>query len=328
MRKTLKIIGFLLLILIIGVVAAGTYVKIALPSIAAAPALTIEKTPARVERGKYLANNIAVCMDCHSTRDWTKYAGPLTGGNFGGGGEKFDPDQGFPGVYYARNITPAGIGNWTDGEVFRAVTTGVSRDGSALFPVMPYHSYGQIDKEDIYSIIAYLRTLAPVEHKIPQRQPEFPVNFLINTMPAEAAFTTKPDTADQLQYGKYLVTAASCVMCHSKTDKGNIIPGSEFGGGMQFKSPNGVVTSANITPDKETGLGSWTREAFVSRFKTYADSSYKAQAVGPEELNTPMPWMMYSGMKVRDLEAIYAYLSTLGPLKNKVMKFEKIAKAP
>ncbi|WP_138476990.1 c-type cytochrome [Dyadobacter bucti] len=321
--KALKITGLILAGLLVLVGAAIVYVKTALPNIAAAPDLKIERTAARIERGKYLANHVTVCMDCHSTRDWSRYAGPLTG-SLGGGGEEFTQEMGFPGKFYAPNITPYALAGWTDGEIFRAVTTGVNKSGKALFPVMGYHRFGQLDKEDIYSVIAYIRGLPPVQTNIPQSEPDFPVNILINTMPQEAAFTNRPSEADQLAYGKYLITATGCVECHSKTEKGSVIPGTEFGGGMEFRSPNGVVRSANITMHKETGIGTWTEEAFVARFKAYTDSSYVSPQVAPDELNTPMPWVMYSGMKEQDLAAIFAYLNTIKPIEHRVVKFEKL----
>ena len=72
MRKILKVIGILLLIIIIGITGLLTYVKLALPNVGAAPDITIENSPEKVERGKYLANHVAVCVDCHSTRDRPK----------------------------------------------------------------------------------------------------------------------------------------------------------------------------------------------------------------------------------------------------------------
>jgi len=85
---------------------------------------------------------------------------------------------------------------------------------------------------------------------------------------------------------------------------------------MEFKQPAGTIRAPNITMNKKNGIGLYTVEAFVNRFKMYADSSYKIQQLTPDELNSPMPWMMYSGMKTGDLEAIYAYLSSLKPLDN------------
>ncbi len=301
---------------------AMAYVKIALPDTGPAPDIKIEKTPARIERGKYLANHVAVCMDCHSTRDWSRYAGPMASGGFGAGGEAFTQEMGFPGKFFAPNITPYALGSWTDGEIFQAITTGVNKNGKALFPVMAYHRFGQMDKEDVYSIIAYIRELPSVQKDIPKSEPDFPVNFIINTMPHKAAFTKLPTQNDQVAYGKYLVNATGCVDCHSKTDKGSVIPGTEFGGGMEFSSPNGILRSPNITLHKETGIGKWTKEMFVSRFKAYADSNYVPQKLSPGDINTPMPWTMYAGMKEKDLEAIFTYLSTIKPIDNYVIRAE------
>ncbi|WP_031527691.1 c-type cytochrome [Dyadobacter crusticola] len=321
MKKAFKVFGVFVLVVILFVAGAAVYIKAAMPNVGPAPDLKIEKTAARVERGKYLANHVTVCMDCHSARDWNYYAAPLAG-NLGGGGEKFDANTGFPGTFYSKNITPYGLSDWTDGEIFRAITTGVTKSGTAMFPVMPYHGYGQMDPEDIYSIIAYLRTLPSVKNDVQTSAADFPVSVLLNTMPSEASPGVKPAETDKVAYGKYLVTAAACVECHSKMEKGTRVEGSEFGGGSEFIIPTGTVRSANITPDKATGLGLWTEEAFVKRFKMYADSNYKPQKVGPKEMNTIMPWMMYAGMKESDLAAIYTYLQTLEPKVNKVVKFD------
>lgn len=321
MKKFFKILGGLLVIIIIGIVTGAVYLKTMLPNVGPAPEITIEATPARIQRGEYLANHVTVCMDCHSSRAKDLYAGPLLPENFGGGGEKFAQDMGFPGTFYSPNITPYSLAKWTDGEIFRAITTGVNKDGKALFPVMPYHSYGQIDQEDIYSIIAYLRSLPAVTNDVPESKADFPVNFIINTLPTEAHLTKRPSEQDQLAYGKYLVTAAGCVECHSKMDKGSRVSGSEYGGGMEFPGSAGIVRSPNITPDANTGIGAWTEEAFVTRFKIYADSSYQAPKVGSKDMNTPMPWMMYAGMREDDLKAIFTYLKSLKPIQNSVERF-------
>jgi len=320
-RKLPKILGLVALTLVLLVVGVLMYVKTALPNVGPAPELKVEKTTAQVERGKYLANHVAVCIDCHSARDWSKFSGPPIVGTFGQGGEKFDQNLGFPGSYFARNITPAGIGNWTDGEVFRAITSGVSKDGHALFPVMPHPLYGQLDKEDIYSIIAYIRTLQPIQKEIPASVSDFPMNFIINTIPAEPDFHPMPEKKDQLAYGKYLITAAACVECHTQKDKGQNIKGMEFAGGMEFKFPTGeILRSPNITPDPKTGIGNWTREAFVNRFKMHASGVAKVEKGG---FQTVMPWSMYAGMTDEDLGAIYANLKSVPVKENKVERFSK-----
>jgi hypothetical protein len=305
------------------VIVAGllSYVKIALPNVGDAENLTIEYTPARIERGKYLANSVAVCMDCHSTRDWSKFSGPLTEGTLGKGGERFDQKMGLPGVYHSKNITPFGISRYTDGELFRVIATGVTKEGRAMFPLMPYLYYGRMDKEDIYAIIAYVRSLAPIENAVAESVSDFPMNFIINTIPAKPQHQTRPASSDVLASGAYLINAAGCAECHTKADKGQIIKELCFSGGREFAFPNGsTVRSTNITPDK-TGIGSWTEEQFVQRFKAYSDSGYVAPVVPNGEFNSIMPWTMYSKMNKEDLAAIFQYLKTVKPIENTVERF-------
>jgi len=87
---------------------------------------------------------------------------------------------------------------------------------------------------------------------------------------------------------------------------------------------HGVARSANITPDMETGIGSWTKEMFIDRFKSYADSAGQNIPLGDEVYQTAMPWTLLAGMSENDLGAIYEYLRTVKPLENKVEKFSPI----
>ena len=320
MKKIIKALLAIGVTVIVLVGLAAVYVYFFLPNIGKAPNLKVTITPQRIEQGKYLATNIAVCVDCHSERDWLLYAGPIVAGTYGKGGEIFSKEFGFPGTFYARNITPYTLGSWTDGEIFRAITSGVSKDGSALFPLMPYQHFGVSDKEDILSIIAYIRTLSPIKNDVPKSKADFPVNILMHLAPAKPAFITKPAETDTVQYGKYIITMASCVTCHSKENKGEIIKGTEYGGGREFQLPGGTVRSANITPHT-TGIVGLSREQFIQRFTMYRDSTFRSPKLQPTDFNTPMPWMMYSGMKASDLAAIYAYLRSVKPLNNQVQKF-------
>jgi len=205
---------------------------------------------------------------------------------------------------------------------------------------MPYSYYGKMDPEDIYSIISYIRSLPPVESEIPDSKADFPVNMLLRTMPVNATPTMRPDPSDQVAYGAYIMNASGCAECHTQVDpRGTIIKDQLYAGGRDFPFPNGSkVNSSNLTQDKETGIGSWTEEMFVTRFKQYADSGYveemfvtrfkqyadsgyQAPRVQPGEFNSIMPWTMYAGMKEEDLKAIYAYLKTVKPIPNKVVKF-------
>jgi mono/diheme cytochrome c family protein len=306
--------------LVVGLGGIIIYVKTMLPAVGEPPALQIKATPAMVERGKYLAHHVMVCIDCHSERDWSLFSGPPKDGTWGRGGEIFDQKFGFPGKFVASNITPANLSSWSDGEIFRAVTSGVGKDGRALFPIMPYKSYGQLDENDIKAVIAYVRTLAPIENSTERSEADFPMSVILHTIPSAPAFKAMPATSDKVQYGKYLVTAASCNDCHTKQDKGEFV-GEPFAGGFEFPLLGGSkVISSNITPH-ETGIGSWTEEHFIQRFRMYATADAAALKNLTNEYQSIMPWTMYAGMKDEDLSAIYQYLRTLKPVENKITRY-------
>src|SRR5215471_6559214 len=118
-----------------------------------------------VRRGEYLAR-AADCMVCHTAPHGAEYAGGLT----------------FPtpfGMLYSTNITPdkeTGIGNYTDQDFLNAVQRGVRRDGTRLYPAMPFPSYTYITDEDVLAVKAYLFSLPPVRAKAPENTLSFPFN--------------------------------------------------------------------------------------------------------------------------------------------------------
>jgi mono/diheme cytochrome c family protein len=322
MNRFLKIFLITIVLLAFAVATLLSVLTFNYPKAGPAPDISIESSPAQIERGKYLANHVTVCIDCHSQRDWNIFAGPIVPGTEGRGGEEFNEKYGFPGTFYSKNITPAGIGSWTDGEIYRAITSGVSKNGEPFFPVMPYMNYNTMATEDAYAIIAYLRTLKPIENKVSTSSPNFPVNFILRTMPKPAHPETRPDKSDILAYGKYLTNIAACDGCHTPQEKGKAIEGMYLAGGFEFPLfSGGKVRSSNLTSDKETGIGSWSKESFVSRFKTYADSSMQKIPAQKGKFNTFMPWIMYSGMSDEDLGAIFTYLQSVPAIRNEVIKF-------
>jgi mono/diheme cytochrome c family protein len=323
MRKFFKVTGYTVGVILFLALAAITYFNLTYPKVEAAPDLKVEITPARLARGEYLVKHVVGCLDCHSERDWTKYAGPVIPGTEGKGGESLDKETaGVPGTVYAYDITPAGIGNWTDGELIRAITCGVDMKGKAIFPIMPYYHFNTLDTEDIYSIVAYIRSLKPIKNTIPARSLDFPLNLLVKTMPIESYHpSARPDTTNLVAYGEYLANAAACVDCHTEMVKGEPVAGMDYAGGFRFGMPGGIVKSANITPDSATGIGKWTSADFINYFKTYRTESGRNIPVSPKAFNTPMPLTSLAGMTDYDLGAIYAYLRTVKPVHNEVTRF-------
>lgn len=327
MKTIYKILLGLVGVIILAVLAFLIYFNTAFPKVGPAEDLSFEHTPMMVERGKYLANHVTVCIDCHSQRDWSLYSGPIKEGTFGMGGDVFDEKTaGVPGTLYAANITPSGVGDWTDGELYRLITCGVTKDDRAIFPIMPYPAYSKMDPNDVKAIIAYIRTLAPIENEVGESSLNFPLNLIVKTIPSEPNPTKLPDPENTLAYGKYLTNIAACGDCHTPAEKGTPLPGMDFAGGFEFKSEMmGTVRSANITPDPNTGIGNWTEDQFVTRFKSYLPDSngyIPAQKGGKQ---TVMPWTMYAGMEEEDLRAIYQYLRTINPVKNRVNHFSPIS---
>jgi len=244
-------------------------------------------------------------------------------GTKGRGGTKIE-EKGL-GTLYVRNITPAALGNWSDGEIVRAITSGINKDGEALFPMMPYLDYKNLAEEDAHAIVAYLRTLPPISNEVPKKQLDFPLNLIVRALPEPYKQKPRPTPSDTVAYDKYLTTAASCHFCHTQMDnRGQPLPGMDFAGGNELGFTNGtVVRSANITPEYDTGIGAWDKAYFVGLFKEYADSTNSHIPVAKDGENTVMPWTMYAGMTEEDLGAIYSYLRTVKPVKNAVEKHPK-----
>jgi mono/diheme cytochrome c family protein len=327
-----KVVKIALCVLAAPVALAGAAVAVlALKPPAMRPASTeaIQATPERLARGEYLVHHVADCLGCHSDHDYERFAMPVKPGTEGMGGFPFDARFGVPGLVCAQNITSdkeTGKGAWTDGEIMRAFREGVSKDGHALFPMMPYEYYRSMSDEDARAVTVFLRTLAPVHSPTPERRLAFPVNLLIKLAPAplDHPIETPSDEKDHLGYGKYLTTLSGCMECHTPhDDKGQRVPGREGAGGWVLKGPWGTVVTANITPHPATFVGSATREQFVSRFKAFAGLTAATAPRTHPGSNTVMPWIAFGGMTEKDLGAIFDYLRTMPPIENKVEPFSQ-----
>ena len=294
----------------------------------AATAPTAEDSAkAVVARGDYLVNNVSMCLVCHSERDHTKFGMPVKPGTEGGGApHSFGESMGIPGEITPPNITPYGLKDWTADDIVKAIALGVNKKGDTLFPLMPYHSYSRLAKDDIDAIAAYIQTLKSIEKTVPAKKLMIPP-AMYGPLPANTLDQNKrPDPSDKVKYGEYLVTAAVCSDCHTPmTPQGGPDFSKAFSGGFHFQSEVVNVTVANITPDSTTGIGSWSEEMFLAKFRTNLAATEKGD--NPGKLQTEMPWSHYAKMTDDDLKAIYAFLRTVPPIKNKVEKWPASASA-
>jgi hypothetical protein len=320
MKTLVKIVGGLVGLLLVVAACGYGYLLFAYPKVPPPPTVSFDKSPERLARGQYLNDHVVLCTTCHTQRDWTKYSGPIKQDRLGAGGEKFA--LGSAGELYSPNITPAVIGSWTDGELLRTVTQGVTPDGRPLFPLMPYPHFGAMAEDDVHAVLAYIRSLKAIEGEAPIGKLNFPLNLIVRTMPGPNTFQARPSPDDKVAYGKYMTGAALCSDCHTPIDdRGTPVPGMDFAGGMEFFETGYTVRSANITPDADTGIGAWTEQQFVDKFKGFANPTNVTLAEHERSQNTVMPITQYAGMTREDLSAIYAYLRTLKPVTNRVNKF-------
>lgn len=318
--KTIKYLGIVLILIIVVGVILISYINIFYPNIELRENYKIELTPGKIERGKYLVESVTACFHCHSTVNFTEFSGKIVKGTEGKGGRFYPEEGGFPGNFYASNITPHNIGSWSDAEILRALVNGVSKTGDALFPLMPYGKYKYLTEEDAASIIAYLRTLNPIKADYKKSEFNFPFSTILKTIPEEYEPRQSVNKANSIEYGKYLIDIASCESCHTPSKKGEPIEGMEFAGGFEIPMETGGISrAANITPNKNTGIGNWNKDMFIAKFKSYEHND--SLFVNEGQFNSEMPWRIYATMSEEDLGSIYDYLKTVKPINNKIEKF-------
>jgi mono/diheme cytochrome c family protein len=315
------------LFLLFTIAGVGGFLFTRKPAQAAAPNVRLEPTPERIARGKYLFEVVADCGGCHSERDWSKFGAPEIAGRRGVGGV-FPPEMGLPGTVVASNITPdaeTGIGSWSDGEKIRAIREGVSKDGQALFPMMPYGFYRKMSDEDVAALVVYLNSLPPVKRRLPRTKLDFPVNLFIQSAPQPVGGpVAPPDRSDTLKYGEYLVAISGCADCHTQMERGEFVRDKWLAGGREFRIGKFVVNAANITPDPESGIGTWSEERFVSKFLGFQAFAHGNPPKAVQANFTLMPWLGLSQMQEEDLKAIYHFLRTVKPVYNRVDKHPEL----
>ncbi|WP_225000298.1 cytochrome c [Cesiribacter sp. SM1] len=166
LRKILKWTGLAVLCIIVGV-AVATMLRQNLTYDAPYPAIQASTDPAVIEKGKHLTLVTKGCVHCHSPAE--NVEAMLAKGEEPSlaGGKKIDTPFG---VFFIPNITPdakTGIGSMTDAEIARVLRYGVKSNGEA---VLPFMQGLDMSDEDMTAVISYLRSLKPVENKMPESE--------------------------------------------------------------------------------------------------------------------------------------------------------------
>ena len=265
--------------------------------------------PELVTKGKYVFGAAGGC-GCH-----TEVKGTLNAG-----GRKYDMPFG---TVYSSNITPdqqTGIGAWTDDQIITAIRLGRRPNGERIIPVHPYLSFNGMAEEDLRALVAFLRTVPPVNR--PNKPKHITVPFFESVgLPAWlAAFAqreTPPPTAPTSgpARGEYLVRVVGhCGECHTPRGITQAVDNSRFLAG----NANGPENSKppNITPEKDTGL-KWTEDEIAEYLGTgNKPDGDTAAGLMLEVIEGTAAG--YKDLTNADRLAIARYLKTIPPIRNKV----------
>ena len=278
----------------------------------AVPDAAAQPTREEIARGKYVFGAAAGC-GCHTVPKQ-----PLNAG-----GRKYD---GPFGTVYASNITPdpaTGIGKWTDEQIITATRSGRRPNGERLIPVHPYTVFNGMTEPDLKDLVAYLRSVPPVNRATPAKKisvPLFESVFLPAWLATFAAVETSPKSAatSGVARGEYLTRAvAHCGECHTPRTMTMAVDNTRFlAGNQKGKGPEGSAVP-NITPDRETGLGSWTEEQITD----YLETGNKPD--GDVSGGLMMEVIQGSSAGYKDLtkadrQAIAKYLKSIPAIKNRI----------
>lgn len=250
----------------------------------------------QIERGRYLAT-VGDCAGCHTL--------PGSGQAFAGGLRIETPF----GVLAAPNITPdaaTGIGSWTDQEFLDAMTKGTGRDGTHLYPAMPYTYYTRVTKDDALAIRAYLNTAPPVRHAVDVNQLPFPFDIRASLTIWDAMFFTpgefrpRADKNVEWNRGAYLAEGLGhCGLCHTPK---NFLGGDRASAPLQGSPLQGWM-APNITNDARRGIGGWSIDEIVAYLKTGHNLTSAATGPMADEISHSSAHMTDA-----DLRAIAIYL--------------------
>jgi mono/diheme cytochrome c family protein len=237
--------------------------------------------------GKHVAT-IRGCVDCH-------------GDGFEGGIFIEDP---VVGLLVATNLTSGngGIGGEYDNEDWiRAIRHGVRKDKKSVV-FMPSHEYNQIDRKDLADLIAYIKSVPPIDNELPETSIGLPFRAMyliggeIHLFPARLIDHSLPipetvENRPPVELGEYL--AATCTGCHGAGFSGGTIPGV----------PPNWPAATNLT--KGGPLANYSVNDFVATMRT-------GKTPDGRELDSQfMPWVVFGQMTDEELSGLYTYLQSL-----------------
>ena len=192
----------------------------------------------------------------------------------------------------------------TDEDLLRSIRHGVRPDGTPLL-FMPSTEFYFLSDKDTAGVIAYIRSVQPVENEMPASKLSVTGRIVMNIakeitflpaelIPHDAPRPAAPEPGITLEYGEYL--SLSCMVCHGPTLSGGEIPGF----------PPEWPSAPNLTSGRGSRLPTWGEEGFIEIIRT---GKKHGRSINPDY----MPWQSYRHMADDELRAVYLYLQTLPP---------------
>ncbi|MHC8359087.1 c-type cytochrome [Pseudomonas sp. LS2P72] len=259
-----------------------------------------------IKQGEYLAR-AGDCVACHTAKDGKPFAGGL-------------PMETPIGTIYSTNITPdkTGLGDYSFEDFDKAVRHGVAKNGSTLYPAMPYPSYASVNGADMNALYAYfMHGVAPVAQENKASDIPWPLSmrwplagWRLMFAPAVADYKAAPGEDAVVSRGAYLVEGLGhCGACHTPralTMQEKALSAGEGSAFLSGSAPLEGWIAKSLRGDHKDGLGSWNEEQLVQFLKT-GRSDRSAVFGGMSDVVTHS--MQY--MTDNDLTAIARYLKSL-----------------
>jgi cytochrome c553 len=247
--------------------------------------LTVPIAEGDLARGEHLARSVSGCAECHT---------PDLGG-------QVIMDAGPIGTGVASNLTSGKGGvasSFSDEDWVLAIRHGLRRDGRSLL-IMPSEAFVHYSDADLAAIIAYVKSVPPVDRELPKTTLRMLGRTLfvagklplqIATLMPETVESTTPAAAPTAEYGAYLAKVAGCTGCHGADLTGG------HGGDPAAPPPPNLTRAGN--------LGKWSEQQFVAALRTGKRPDGTA-------INEAMPWKVYGRMADDELHALWLYLQSV-----------------
>ncbi len=295
-RRLGRIAGWSVAFVFIVVLALYSYSSLVINKVYAVEPVSLEipRDSATVARGQHVAVAIAKCVDCH-------------GANLAGKG--FIQD-GALGHMYGANLTSGmgGVGStYSDADFARAIRYGVKKNGKSV-AFMPVRDYSALSDQDLSALIAYIRTIPPVDTTMPGSSfgplgRALLVSGKVKEMIPSRFVSLEPNRVPEVPagvtvaYGSYLATTGGCLACHGPSLAGGPVPGG----------PPSWPAAANLTP---AGIGAWVEEDF---FRALREGTRPDKTV----ISSVMPWNYTRLMTDDEIRALWMYIKTFPAVPTK-----------